>query len=255
MTPYYEHGGIAIYNGDTLDVMDALRCKGEVRAVVTDPPYASGARTEVAKKGSGAMQAGSVWASQPIMNDQMTTVGFMWLMRQVAMRCMDLLADGGSFLSFIDWRQWPHLVGVLESTDMRVNSMIIWDKVYPGLGNGFRNQHELVAFCSKNAPRVLDKSHGNVIRCKRVKNEDHPSTKPVPLMRWLMQAVVSGGDLVLDPFMGAGSTLVAAKSMGVRAIGIEAKERFCEAAARKLSQGVLDLDNLSAARNKGNGEG
>jgi site-specific DNA-methyltransferase (adenine-specific) len=250
MTPYYEHGGIRIYHGDTFEVLAGLPRSEPIDCVATDPPYASGARTEAEKKGSGAMQAGSVWRAQPIMNDQMTTQGFLFLIRHVFLQCAELMRNGAALFAFIDWRQWPNMIGAIETCDLRVNSMIVWDKLHAGLGHGFRNQHELVAFCSKGTPEVHDKTHGNVVRCKRVKNEDHPSTKPVPLMRWLMEAVVKPGDLVLDPFMGAGSTLVAAKDLGCRAIGIEAKERFCEAAARKLSQGVLDLGDLGTARGK-----
>jgi|ERR1035437_1518182 DNA modification methylase len=77
MKPYYEQDGITIYHGDTLDTLHALECS--IDAVVTDPPYASGARTEAKKSSSGAMVRGQRWAAKPIENDQMTTTGFIWL--------------------------------------------------------------------------------------------------------------------------------------------------------------------------------
>ena len=67
----------------------------------------------------------------------------------------------------------------------------------------------------------------------------HPCEKPVELMTWLLGFVSC--DSVVDPFMGSGSTLVAAKRAGVRAIGIEIDERYCEIAAKRLAQGVLPL--------------
>ncbi len=69
---------------------------------------------------------------------------------------------------------------------------------------------------------------------------EHPSQKPIRLMSALVAH--GGGSLLLDPFMGSGTTLVAARSMGRRAIGIEIEERYCEIAAKRLSQGVLQLE-------------
>ena len=72
---------------------------------------------------------------------------------------------------------------------------------------------------------------------------DHPTVKPLDLMRWLLTLVTPPRGVVLDPFAGSGSTLKAAKQLGVRAIGIEIEERYCEIAARRLDQGVLDLES------------
>lgn len=239
MRPYYDEDGITIYHGDVLDILDALELA--VDAVVTDPPYASGARTEASKSASGAMMRGVRWAAKPIENDQMTTVGFVWLLRAIAHRCRGYLPDGGSFLSFIDWRQWPHLVGALETCNYRVQGMVVWDKGSYGLGNGFRAQHELICHASKGVPTIHDRAVGNVLRSPRQDTVDHPSPKPVGLMGQLIDVVTPAGGIVLDPFMGSGTTLLAAKNSGRKAIGIEVDERYCEIAARRLAQGVLAL--------------
>ena len=67
----------------------------------------------------------------------------------------------------------------------------------------------------------------------------HPTQKPISLMEWCVQFAPDG--TVLDPFMGAGSTLLGARLAGRRAIGIELDERYCEIAANRLAQGVLDF--------------
>ena len=228
MKPYYEEDGSMIYHGDALDVLDDLDCA--IDAVLVDPPYASGARMEAAKSSSGSMLRAGRFHDRPIELDQMTTTGFVWLLRALAYRCRDLLPDGGSFLSFIDWRQYPNLVGALETVNLRVQAMIVWDKGSMGLGNGFRAQHELIVHAAKGVPTIYNKSRGNVLRYGRQEIVDHPSPKPVALLGMLLDVVTPRGGIVLDPMMGCGATLRAAKDQGLRAIGIEIEESYCEIA-------------------------
>ena len=70
---------------------------------------------------------------------------------------------------------------------------------------------------------------------------DHPTQKPIEIIDPLLRYSVPPGGSVLDPFCGAGSVLVAAKALGINAVGIEIDEKHCESAARRLSQGVLAL--------------
>jgi site-specific DNA-methyltransferase (adenine-specific) len=181
------------------------------------------------------------FADRPIDLDQMTTTGFVWLLRAVGLKCYRALPDGGSFLSFIDWRQWPNLVGALETCNYRIQGMLVWDKGSIGLGNGFRAQHELICHAAKGVPTIQDKSVGNVLCYPRQEPDDHPSPKPVVLMQRVISVVTPIHGAVLDPFMGSGTTLRAAMDLGYRAIGIESQERYCEIAANRLAQQVLAL--------------
>ena len=71
---------------------------------------------------------------------------------------------------------------------------------------------------------------------------EHPSPKPEKLMKWLIEGCSESGDVILDPFMGSGTTLRAAKDLGRRAIGIEIEEKYCEIAAKRLSQEVMSFE-------------
>lgn len=237
IAPYYEDEAVTVYCADALDVIAELEIP--VDAVVTDPPYASGTRTEASKSSSGAMLRAGRFADRPLDLDQMTTQGFVWLMRAVARGTYPILRDGGSFLCFIDWRQWPNLVGSLETANLRIQGMVVWDKGHFGLGNGFRSQHELVCHASKGVPVIEDRAIGNVLQFPREAPVDHPSPKPEGLMQRLIAAVTPPGGIVLDPFMGSGTTLRAAKTLGRRAIGIESDPAYCEVAVKRLRQ-----DNL-----------
>lgn len=80
----------------------------------------------------------------------------------------------------------------------------------------------------------------NVFKCRIDVEREHIAQKPTPVMEWAL-GVVPPGALVLDPFMGSGATLEAARNLGHTAIGIDVDERYCEVAARRLDQQILDF--------------
>lgn len=225
-------GDATLYLGDCLDVLEEIDAAD---AVITDPPYCSGARTSAAISGRGGMSRGQRWAASPIANDRMTVTGFTWLIRQVSQAAYRLLPEGGSFLSFIDWRQYPTLYAVVESVNFRAQQMVVWDKSDMALGNGFRNQHELVLHAAKGTPTIHHRGTANVLRCKRISSsEDHPTEKPIGIMEQLLKVITDQEQLVCDPFMGSGTTGVAAVAAGRRFIGIEVDPTFFDTACRRI---------------------
>ena len=89
----------------------------------------------------------------------------------------------------------------------------------------------------------LERSVIRVRNCHTPLGADHPTQKPVSLLERLVLYSVPEQGLVVDPFMGSGTTLVAAKNLGRKAIGIEIEERYCEIAAKRLSQEVFNFDD------------
>lgn len=245
MTPYYSDDSVTLYHGDCIEIMRELS-DGSIATVLTDPPYSSGGRRENARSIRKSMTRG-VEDDDWIRGDAMSTAGFMWFMRVCGLEWRRLLAPGGHCLSFIDWRMFANLSTALETSDLRQHPVLVWDKARLGMGAIFRNQHEFIVHCTAGtASEPLRRDVPNVLRFPTVRNGDHPTEKPTALLQTLLSVVCPVDGIVLDPFAGSGSTLTAAASTGRTAIGIEADERFCEIAARRLSQGVLDFEGESA---------
>ncbi len=241
--PYYSDELVTLYLGDCLEIMAAME-PASIGAVLTDPPYSSGGRRENARSIRKSMLRGERYSDETwIHGDAMSTSGFIWLMRQCGVQWRRILIPGGHALAFIDWRMAANLAAALESADLRQHPVLVWDKQAFGMGTIFRNQHEFIVHMSAGNPIDPQRRDvGNVLRFPAVHESQrvHPTEKPVKLLHTLLSVVAPPDVPVLDPYAGAGSTLVAAKNLGRPAIGIESDERWCEQAARRLAQQTLE---------------
>lgn len=230
MKPYYQDSLVTIYHGDCREILPQLGDRA-FDSVVTDPPYSSGGFQEAGRA------AGSVGTrgTETIELDNLSTRGYERLMRETLRHCNQ--AD--ELFLFTDWRMWVHAFDCVESAGWRVRNMLVWDKMQMGMGMPWRNQHELIVYGKRTPARILDGKRGNVLRAVRSGNDLHPTEKPVDLLSAIIGNSIPGK--VIDPFAGSGSTLAAAKSLGRPSIGIELRERYCEIAAERCRQEVLDL--------------
>ena len=227
MKPYYgPHNGITIYHGDCLEILDGG--VGPIDSVVTDPPYSSGGFNEAGKAGGSV---GTTAEKRLIQGDTMSSAGYFALMRRVLRG-----ADASGCYVFTDWRMWPFTTEAVELSGYRLRGMLVWNKGHGGMGARWKAQHELICWGTRVVSE-MGEGLGNVLTVSRSGNRLHPTEKPVELLAALVGN--SEGDSILDPFMGSGTTLVAAKRAGKRAIGIELEERYCEIAARRLQQEVF----------------
>ena len=234
---------VRVVQGDCLDVLRSLP-DGCVDAVITDPPYCSGAATE-AGRGSAThqglrtetMRSGRFeWFDA----DNMTTSGLVWLLRSVAVEASRVLAPGGSVLAFCDWRMAFTLGPAMESAGFRLRNLVVWDKGHFGCGSGFRPQHELVLHLTRRSPEFHAADVGNVLRSKRVRSgeRDHPTEKPVDLVRQLVRVVCPEGGVVLDPFAGSGTTGIAAISEGRRCLLVEKEPAYVDICRRRVREAM-----------------
>lgn len=227
---------VTLHLGDALEVMESL---DRVEAIITDPPYCSGSVSEASRtaaKGQG-LRSENLTKLGWFVGDNMGTAGLAMLLRSMAFRGLQILDPTGSVLVFCDWRMVPNLAPTIESAGLRFQNMVVWDKGMMGLGMGFRAQHEIILHYTAGAPKYHDLGTSNVIRTARVSASDreHQTQKPTELMEALVKVVAPPGGRVLDPFMGSGSTGVAAVAAGRAFVGIERDAEHFDTACRRIS--------------------
>ena len=219
MKPYYQDDFVTIYHGDCRDVLSELHDPffiGErettfADVVVTDPPYGIGLDTDYSSL------AGSTRTYALIEGD-------------------DEPFDPRPFL------EWPALMFGADHFAhlLPVGTWHVWDKRVTARSNMFADFETWWTSWPSGPSRVFRYQWVAGVHPGAAQQRiQHPTVKPTPVMAYALGQCPEG--TILDPFMGSGSTLRAAKDLGRRAIGIEIEERYCEIAAKRLGQEVLDL--------------
>jgi len=216
MKPYYEADGITIYHGDCREILPMLP---RAALVLTDPPYGIGADKNLrANKRHGRAAVASRdygrggWDNAPPNAETM---------RLVIDAAPCAIVWGGNYFGLPPRAGW-----------------LVWDK-----DNG-TNGYADCELAWTNLPQAIRRIRYRWMGMLQEKAGDekeerlHPTQKPLPVMTWCLSFALDARD-ILDPFMGSGTTLRAAKDTGRRAIGIEIEERYCEIAAKRLAQRVL----------------
>ena len=205
-------GAATLYLGDCRDILPTL---GKVDAVVTDPPYGIGADTSMAA-GSGFQGGGMLaakrtyeatgWDDKPITDDVMALVHAAAPWR---------IVFGGNYYAMPATSCW-----------------LVWDKEV----NGHFADCELAWTNLPKAVRRLRYMWNGMLRANNEPRGDHPTQKPVGVMKWCIGHLPDGCETILDPFMGSGTTGVAAVQMGRNFIGIEREPKYFDIACRRIEQ-------------------
>lgn len=242
--PYYQSERVTLYCGDALEVLPLIP-SGSVDMLWTDPPYGHGNQ-------DGDLQAARVRddvagarkrAAEPIANDSgvdfdALMLGFFDEAARILSPdccCCCCMGGGGPNTTFAR-------MAMLMDTRLAFFQAIVWDKSARGNGMGwrYRRNYEFVMVAHRKGGRLLwaddDTAFPNVMRHMPVTDREHPNEKPVALVQKFLSLHCSPGQLVVDPFMGAGTTGVAAIAGGRRFIGIELDPGYCAIAARRIQE-------------------
>lgn len=223
--PYYEDAKVTIYHGDCREIVPSLRPGGNTtwpspEVLITDPPY-------------GVDFGGKSTKHTPRSGKGYTTPDSQ-IGPAVVSELLERVVRGVVFPGVRLMFQYP------EPTDVGC----VFCPSGAGVGPwGFVCFHP-VLFYGKT-PKRNGSLPASLSSFDTADTADHPCPKPLSWLTWVVTLATEPGDLILDPFMGSGTTLRAARDLGRRAIGIDVEERYCEIAARRLDQGVLDLGGVA----------
>lgn len=200
--------------------------------LLTDPPYCSGGFQESGRSsgsiGTKRYDKDGKEIAVTIANDTLSTRGYQSLMREVLQNFGGLVA-----YIFTDWRMWVYLFDIVKTAGLGVKNMLVWNKKSPGMGMGWRTQHELVMFAHRTKPKWDNhKGYGNVLEATRSGNELHPTQKPVEILEKLLDNT-DWAKGVLDTFGGSGTTLIAAESVGQASFIMEMEPRYVDVIVRR----------------------
>ena len=222
VTPYYDEGGITIYHGDCRDVLPTLSPAPDL--LLTDPPY------EIVATGGG------IGARRQYLADikGFTDCGF----------DPSLLAPFDNWACFCAKGQLPALIAAAGD---RRWMLVTWNKPNPTpLVNGnYLPDTEYIVHAWRAGHlygEYRDRSR-YIVHPAAPSAWGHPNEKPLAVVHRLVKLGCPEGGLVVDPYMGSGTTLRAAKNLSRRAIGIEIEERYCEIAAKRLAQSAMVLSD------------
>ena len=211
--------------------------------LLTDPPYCSGGSKE-SDKSTGSIGTMRKNGELPmIANDILSTRGYQNLIGAA-------LADIPCVYAYIftDWRMWVYLFDLTESAGFGVKSMIVWNKKTPGMGVGWRSQHELCLFGTR-AKTHFDghKGYGNVLEISRSGNELHPTQKPVELIENLLDNTDFAAG-VYDPFGGSGTTMAAAEAQNQKSFIMEITPGYVDVIVKRYIK-MTNSRNVKCIRN------
>lgn len=237
-----------VIQGDCLEVLRELP-DGCVDAVVTDPPYSSGGqfRGDRAATTSAKYQQSDAKKHPDFTGDNRDQRSWtVWCSEWLRVG-LDKTKPGGMCAVFVDWRQLPSLTDAIQMAGWVWRGVAVWDKKNGRpVPNRFSARAEFVVWGTKG-PRPTStegaKYAPGVIQCTAPKDRCHSTQKPVELLERMCEVCAPESGIVLDPFVGSGTTGVAAVNIGRRFVGLEVSDHFADIARERIAEAEADFLN------------
>ena len=233
--------------GDARDgeAVKRLMAGETARVVATDPPY----NVKIAGNVSGLGKASH--REFAMASGEMSSEAFEVFLLAFLMVMIPPLRDGGLVYTFMDWRHLPELFAAYALAGLTPMNLCVWAKTNAGMGTFYRSQHEMVLIGKHgSAPHTNNFELGKKGRSRsnlwtyrgmnvvgRERDEllkVHPTVKPVAMFADILKDVTAPGEIVLDPFLGSGTTVIAAEETGRRCFGIELDPLYVDAIIRRF---------------------
>lgn len=209
--------------GDCLPILDNWQM-GKIKLLLTDPPYGK------------SYQSNRRWASPSPKKIEGDNEGAIPLLGQMLEKVYPHLDDDAHILVFCDWKKEPLVREIIEQAGLKIKGSLIWVKEEHSAGDvkgSFGPSHERIIHAVKGSPGISPRNR-DVLEATRTRETTHPNEKPTSLLSKLIQSTTNENDMILDPFAGGASTLIAAMKQGRDFVGIEIEQTYHEEGSGRL---------------------
>jgi DNA modification methylase len=261
-------GSHRLYCGNALDVTsyDALSNGEKAAAAITDPPY--NVRIDGHVSGNGR----TTHREFAMASGEMSEGEFADFLHQAFQRIIAYCRDGALIYSFMDWRHMAEILAASRAANLDLLNLCVWAKTNGGMGSLYRSRHELVfAFKSGQDPHTnniqlgrFGRNRSNVWNYPGTNSfarsgpkrqlESHPTVKPIALVADAMLDCTQRNDIVIDPYLGSGTTILAAERTRRRCHAIEIDGRYVDTAIRRwerlTKQEAKDINGKTFAQTR-----
>jgi DNA modification methylase len=262
---FYTLGEHRLLCGDStmIDDVEKLMDGEKADMVFTDPPYNTGMTSESQSSKNG----GTLWKGKSssgkarlshMFNDSFTDNEWQEFMSAFCNNYYLSMKDNSVAYICLDWRRNHELIPHIK-THFKLSNVIIWDKVVHGLGSDYKYTYEIINVCKKGNPDI-DSHQGEEaeysdvwhIQRKMGRDKDHATKKPIELCERPIRHASKKGNLVLDLFLGSGSTLIACEKTNRKCYGMELDEKYCDVIVKRYIE--FCVKNNKEAKVYRNGE-